>query len=110
MTVCTIMVRFELEGFHRWPGATPNRVYLASRHRHKFHWRVELTVGHLDRETEFHDLLEWCRENAAQGELGGMSCEQMARELLNDLTEKYPGRRAAVEVWEDDEVGARVSR
>ena len=43
------------------------------------------------------------------GELGGASCEQVARALCEGVTRRYPGRRVTVSVFEDGEVGARVS-
>lgn len=70
-------------------------------------------MDHLDRNVEFHDLLE-----AAIAELvdvyvpagihfGHHSCEMIAAALLEKLRVEVPGVNA-VEVWEDEECGARV--
>jgi hypothetical protein len=52
---------------HRWADAAGERAYLAERYRHLFHFRVELDVGHDDREVEFHDRLDACREITPAG-------------------------------------------
>lgn len=105
----TIHARFSVTGFHRWPDASGEREYLASRHRHRFKYRASITVDHGDREIEFHDFLDWCCLNAMAGELGCASCEHMAQALIGRMREKWPGRQAyVVEVWEDDEVGCTV--
>ena len=104
-----VIVRFQVEGFHRWPDATPARAYLAQRHRHMFHVEASIDVSHDDREIEFHDLLDFCRVHFPGGELGSQSCEQMAAGLAHEITRAYPGRRVMVSVFEDGEVGARVT-
>lgn len=103
------VVRFQVPGFHCWQGATGDRAYLAARHRHLFHVEAKLEVFHQDREVEFHDLLDFCRASFPGGELGGVSCEQMAINLLGAIAQKYPNRWAQVGVFEDGEVGAEVT-
>lgn len=100
------IVKFQAEGFHRWPGATGQRAYLEERHRHMFHWTVMLEVFHHDREVEYHDLLDFCQINAPCGEMGAMSCEEMASKLAFRLMESYPGRQYRIMVLEDGECGA----
>ncbi|MDE1904868.1 MAG: hypothetical protein KGH75_00270 [Rhodospirillales bacterium] len=104
----TITVRTRFVGFHRWPGATGRRAYLADRHRHLFHVEVSLATTHDDREVEFHDLLREVELYGQGEERGSASCEQMARELGTDLRAMYPGRALAVSVFEDGEVGATL--
>ena len=107
MTFSTIFVRFQVPGFHHWPEPTERRVYLGHRHRHLFHVEVRIDVGHDDREVEFHDLLDFARTQFPGGELGGQSCEMMARSLGNKIARQF-GRAVEVSVSEDGEVGAVV--
>lgn len=104
-----IKVKWTREGWHCWPEADGVRDYLASRHRHLFYYVLTVSVKHNDREIEFHDLLEFARENSVGGELGRRSCEDMAEVVLKAVRDKYPGRAYSCEVWEDNEVGAIVS-
>lgn len=103
-----ISVRFQVEGWHRWPDAPPHRGYLAQSHRHMFHVEATLPVGHDDREVEFHDFLDFCRIHFEGGDRGAQSCEVMARDLLASICGHY-ARSASVKVFEDGEVGATVS-
>lgn len=99
-------IKFQFEALHCWPEATGNRAYLSSPHRHMFHVTVELQVFHHDREVEYHDLLDFCRAKMPGGDLGRMSCEDMATNLMHAINETYPGRQLAIEVMEDGENGA----
>lgn len=107
--ITKIFVKYTFEGFHRWPGATGFRSYLADRHRHIFHVAASIEVFDDDREIEFHDFLRYCRAQTPGGELGSRSCEMIARDLLGNINARYPGRQAFVKVSEDGEVGAYVS-
>lgn len=112
MTAARIKVRFQHEGWHRWPDATPHRGYLADLHRHLFLVEVETPVGHDDREIEFHDLRDealalFRRLGDGGGRLGAMSCEMVARTIAAALSERH-GRMFKVTVWEDGECGAEV--
>ena len=77
-----VVVTFTAEGFHRWPEAPAHRAYLAARHRHLFHVRVEVEAVHSDREIECHDLRDFCVEAFGGGDMGSQSCEMMAEELV----------------------------
>lgn len=110
-----VLTTFRLVGFHNWPGALPPVAYLAQRHRHVFTVKVEAGVGHGDRQIEFHMLKretqEICRLVFNQNEHGEFefsdrSCEHIAEMILKNSR----GAVRAVEVWEDDENGARVER
>ena len=105
----TVTVRFTKEGWHNWPEAEGVRDYLASRHRHLFYYELTVSVGHNDREIEFHDLLEFASHAAVAGELGRRSCEDMAEVILKAVRDKYPERTYACTVWEDNEVGATIT-
>lgn len=104
-----VIVTFRQEGFHSWPGATQEVIYLKSPHRHLFHWRVEVSVQDSNREVEFHGLL-WRAEALVKTQASKSttwSCEQKAEQLIKDL-EEINYAVLAVECWEDGECGARV--
>ena len=91
---------------------------MRDRHRHIFKFRVTMDVGHSNREVEFHMLKSWCvslYETHAL-ELDHKSCEMLAEELLDKLSERYNPfefsvpRGMSVEVSEDGECGAIVQR
>ena len=107
-TFRSITVRWTKEGWHNWPEAEGERDYLASRHRHLFHYELQVSVEHNDREIEFHDLLAFARSVSLEGELGRTSCESLAEIVLTAIQAKYPGRDYACTVWEDNEVGATI--
>ena len=102
-----IFVKFSVEGVHCWPNAPKNRAYLATPHRHLFYVEVRCDVTHDDREIEFHDLLDAAKALYKGGNMGEMSCEQMARNLGEALAQQYQ-RNFTVEVSEDNECGAKV--
>lgn len=109
MNKTMVVVRFQVEGFHRWPKATPKRGYLAGRHRHMFHVEAQIELFRNDREIEFHDFLDFCKGHFPGGELHGKSCETMTNDLAETIKANWPRRRIEVSVFEDGEVGAIVS-
>jgi hypothetical protein len=99
-------------GFHRWPEAKDTRAYLSDRHRHLFHYRVTAPVNHDDRDIEFHDLLDVVNDSPplTRREHGRSSCEHLAGEVAAAVFDAYPTTPwVAVEVTEDDEVGATLT-
>lgn len=109
MLKTTIEITFQVEGWHHWKDAPPSRSYLANDHRHLFHVQASLEVKTEDREVEFHDFMDFCKMHFVGGQMGGKSCEMMARELLDQIIERHKGRSAWVSVFEDGEVGATVT-
>jgi len=106
----SITVRWTQEGFHRWPEASGKREYLASRHRHLFHYELTVTVHHGDREIEFHDLLDLGKYAIPEMELGRTSCEELGERILAQVESTYPNRpKYSITVWEDGEVGATTT-
>lgn len=104
-----IHVAWTAPGFHNWPDAPEHRSYLGVRHRHLFHFRIDLDVMHDERDIEFHDLLDIGRKSTPHDmEWGAMSCEAIARTLLAIVEHHVPGRHASVTVSEDGECGATV--
>lgn len=105
----SITVRHTFEGWHHWPEAPGRRAYLAAKHRHMFWVDTTVTVGHDDREIEFHDLRDTARAATPGGDLGSTSCEQLAERVIGAVRHEWPGREYTVTVWEDNECGATVT-
>ena len=123
-----IWCTFRKVGFHHYPDAPKDVDFLASRHRHMFHFKVSVEVSHDNREVEFFTLQRWCLEQYEKGELemDHRSCEMLAKELLAKLAAHpiygriaistavsdlgYTQRQHIVEVSEDGENGASYSR
>lgn len=120
------MVRTSFRGTHNWPEASQfagkEVEFLEHEHRHTFHVLVELQVTDSDREVEFFVFQEQVDraisnldKNSHIGgrlalRLGRRSCETMAEEIIYFLREKYHYKGPlTAEVWEDNEVGARIS-
>lgn len=84
--------------------------FLASPHRHIFHFKVTIGVFHNDRDIEFILLkreLEGLYADAVL-QMDYKSCEMLAEDLIEYISSKYPGRPIAVEVSEDGENGATL--
>ena len=118
-----IWVTFRKEGIHCYPAAAtdPNLntageydvSFLASPHRHIFHFRVSIDVFHNDRDIEFIQFKRWL-ESLYNGqnsvlELDWKSCEMIADELYTHIADRYPDRSVTIEVSEDGENGCSIS-
>lgn len=104
-----IFVTWTAAGYHSWPDS-PDRAYLRDTHRHLFNFRVELDVKHADREVEFHDVLDLCRNlTPADKDYGEASCEQIASWIASEVERVVgAGRHVVVQVSEDGECGTLV--
>jgi len=115
-----IFVTFQKEGIHCYPAAAtdPNLAtgdeydvsFLATPHRHIFHFRVWLSVTHNDRDVEFIQFKRWL-ENLYKDsilKLDYKSCEMMSDDLYDVISQKYPGREVWIEVSEDGENGSFI--
>ena len=115
-----IWVTFQKEGIHAYPAAAtdPNLAtgdeydvsFLATPHRHIFHFRVWLSVTHNNRDVEFIQFKRWL-ENLYKDailKLDYKSCEMMSDDLYDMISQKYPGRETWIEVSEDGENGALI--
>ena len=115
-----IWVTFRKEGIHCYPAAAtdPNLAtgdqfdvsFLASPHRHIFHFRVWLDVFHNDRDVEFIQFKRWL-EGLYSGpqsilQLDHKSCEMISDDLYETIKARYPGRSVWIEVSEDGENGS----
>ena len=121
-----IWCTFRKEGIHRYPAAATDPMlctageydvsFLASPHRHIFHFRVSIDVFHNDRDIEFIQFKRWL-ENLYSGsnnnnsilELDWKSCEMIADDLYIQIADRYPGRAVQIEVSEDGENGCSIS-
>jgi len=114
-----IWVTFQKEGIHCYPAAATDPAlatgdeydvsFLASPHRHIFHFKIWITVTHDDRDIEFIQFKRWLEGLYSDGtlQLNYKSCEMIARDLLAKIMEKYPNRDTIkLEVSEDNENGA----
>ena len=121
-----IWVTFRKEGIHKYPAAAtdPNLAtgdqydvsFLASPHRHIFHFRVWIDVFHNDRDIEFIQFKRWLENlyssnNNSQSsvlELNYKSCEMIADDLYIQIAARYPERAVWIEVAEDGENGCLI--
>lgn len=115
-----IWVTFQKEGIHCYPDAATNPKlatgdwldvsFLASPHRHIFHFKVEIEVYHDDRDIEFIQFKRILEDVYDKGvlELNYKSCEMIADDLYKFVSTKYPRRDVTIEVSEDGENGCRI--
>lgn len=115
-----IWVTFQKEGIHKYPAAATDPAlvtgdeydvsFLGHPHRHVFHFRVWIDVWHNDRDIEFIQFKRWLENLYKQGtlELNFKSCEMIADDLYDQISERYPDRAIWIEVAEDGENGALI--
>lgn len=116
----TIFVRFQKEGIHKYPAAAtdPNLAtgdeydvsFLATPHRHIFHFEVSIEVFHNDRDIEFIQFKRWLENQYSQGilALDYKSCEMISDDLYEVIATRYPNRNIVISVSEDNENGAMI--
>jgi len=109
-----VIVKLQVDGLHCWPAAKdifPEVAFLSDLHRHMFHITLKKAVYHDDRDIEFimfkRDVIEYLHDkyysiSDRSHVFGAMSCEMIARELLEHFECTY------VSVFEDNENGAEV--
>lgn len=115
-----IWVTFQREGVHCYPAAATDPQlatgdeydvsFLASPHRHIFHFRVSISVWHNDRDIEFIQFKRWL-ESLYSGKvlaLNYKSCEMIADDLYIQIAARYPNRDVHIEVSEDGENGCLI--
>lgn len=115
-----IWITFCKEGIHRYPDAATNPLlatgdeydvsFLASPHRHIFHFRVWIDVFHNDRDIEFIQFKRWLENLYNDGilELDYKSCEMIADDIYIKIAERFPNRAVWIEVAEDGENGCLI--
>ena len=117
-----IWITFRKEGIHKYPAAATDPAlctageydvsFLASPHRHIFHFRVWIDVFHNDRDIEFIQFKRWL-ESLYSGSntvlaLDWKSCEMIADDLYIQIANRYPERAVWIEVAEDGENGCLI--
>jgi hypothetical protein len=116
----TIFVRFQKEGIHKYPAAATDPAlatgdeydvsFLATPHRHIFHFEVTIEVFHNDRDIEFIQFKRWLENQYSQGilALDYKSCEMISDDLYEVIATRYPNRNIVITVSEDNENGATI--
>ena len=117
-----IWVTFQKEGVHCYPAAATdpklntndkyNVAFLASPHRHTFHFEVAIDVFHNDRDIEFIQFKRWLEDLYSEGEvldLNFKSCEMIADDLYLQIARRYPERTVIINVSEDGENGCTIT-
>ena len=116
----TIFVRFQKEGIHKYPAAATDPAlatgdeydvsFLATPHRHIFHFEVSIEVFHNDRDIEFIQFKRWLENQYSQGilQLDYKSCEMISDDLYDVIATRYPDRSISIQVSEDNENGASI--
>lgn len=116
----TIFVRFQKEGIHKYPAAASDPAlatgdeydvsFLATPHRHIFHFEVMIEVFHNDRDIEFIQFKRWLENQYSQGilALDYKSCEMISDDLYEVIATRYPNRNIVISVSEDNENGATI--
>lgn len=111
-----VFCRLQFEGLHHWPDCDIEEVsYLADLHRHVFHIEARKAVSHDNRDTEFivlkHKIEKYLNKKypstlkfGTKRVLGATSCEQLAKDLLNEFD------LSVCIVSEDNENGAIVTK
>lgn len=102
-----VIAKVQVEGLHRWPEAFDAVAFLRETHRHVFHIEARAKVQHHDRDIEIIDLGRRIRTYLHDRygdpmELGAMSCEMLAAELVEVFA------LHTCTVLEDGENGAEV--
>ena len=113
-----IWVTFQKEGVHCYPAAATDPSlatgdeydvsFLASPHRHIFHFRVAIDVFHDDRDIEFIQFKRWLINLYVNNtlQLDYKSCEMISDDLYTQIAAKYPKRNVWIDVSEDGENGS----
>ena len=104
-----ILTENNIEGFHQWKEAPEEVKFLRDQHRHIFNIQCQFEVSHEEREIEII-MQQWEIEKYLFNKygnpckFGGMSCESIARELLEHFN------AYEVKVLEDGAGGAIVRK
>lgn len=104
-----VIVNLQFEGVHRWRACPHEEVaFLKDFHRHIFHICCKKQVRHDDRDIEIimlkRQIHNYLHTTYRDGNLGDMSCEMLAGELVTRFGLCY------CSVLEDGENGAEVTK
>lgn len=113
-----VYTSFQKEGYHYFPEAAIDPVFvtndhydvshLGSRHFHYFNFKVWVEVTHSNRQIEFIQLRRWIEDQYGSGSLdvNSKSCEMLAEDLYLLLSKKYPNVEIRIDVSEEGINGA----
>lgn len=113
-----IYVSVQKEGYHCFPEAATDPQFktndeydvshLANKHMHYFFIKVWIEVGHSNRQIEFIQFRRWIDSlyNEKTLSLNSKSCEMIAEDLFEIISQKYPNREIRIDVSEDNINGA----
>lgn len=106
----TVIISFEVEGFHNYPNAPKDVEFLKFKHRHSFKIKAGYHVTDLNREKEIFITRDTIITHlnklfGAPCQFGERSCEMIASEILKVNSEDG---MIWCEVWEENTGGARV--
>lgn len=112
----SIVIRYEIPGFHQWKDAPEIVSFLRERHRHNFKFTVTMNVDFNDRELEFFIVKdELIKTTEAMGQridggidFGNLSCESIAMMILEHVRYYFNRKAVKVEVSEDGENSGMV--
>jgi hypothetical protein len=106
----TVIIQFEIEGFHNYPNAPQAVTFLSFNHRHTFKIKAGYSVNDLNREREIFICRDEIKDYLIESfgspcQFENMSCEMIANEILEFGAEDG---MVWCEVWEEETGGARV--
>jgi hypothetical protein len=106
----TVIIQFDIEGYHNYPNAPAQVQFLSFMHRHTFTIKAAYLVTNLNREREIFICRDEVKSYLLESfgvpcHFGAMSCEMIANEVLR--FSKDDGM-IWCEVWEEETGGARV--
>ena len=106
----TVILDFDIEGFHFYPNAPKQVSFLEHNHRHIFQIRVGYKVQDSNREKEIFIEQDYLKDYLYESygspcQFENMSCEMIAEEILEFAQEEGC---VWVEVFEDSLGGARI--
>jgi hypothetical protein len=83
----SVIVEFEIDGFHKYPNAPKEVEFLSLKHRHMFNIKAGFEVVGLNRDKEIFIERELIKNYLIKKykfpcEFNEMSCEMIAREIL----------------------------
>ena len=108
-----VTASLQVEGLHRWEGCDLKDVrFLRNVHRHIFYINCKKSVSHEDRDIEIilfkRELSDYLQTRYKKDgnccDFGSMSCEMIAKELLQEFNLDF------CSVLEDGENGAEVTK
>lgn len=106
----TVILDFDIEGFHHYPDPPKEVSFLRYNHRHIFQIRVGYKVEDSNREKEIFIEQDYLKDYLSESygspcQFENMSCEMIAEDLLKFILDDGG---VWVEVFEDGKGGARV--